>query len=251
MAALPAGAHSLLRPWLEPPPPPPESVAAPSTAPGGPRYPIESGERALPKLTESDPAIREAFAGLVDANALAKFFNLDDAVRRIVATIDNLPRETVAMRLNPVRPTAGTFVTSGKDEALAIAPRNAARYEPFLRVLEGVDMAKAVGVYVHFYPLFEQAYVELGYPLGHFNDRLVEVIDHLVETPEVEEPVKLVAPHVLYEYADPDLESLSAGRKVLVRMGNANAARGKAKRRELCAQLIATSARSPGSRSWT
>jgi len=37
-----------------------------------------------------------------------------------------------------------------------------------------VDAKKLVSVYVHLYPLFQQAYVGLGYPDGYFNDRLVQ-----------------------------------------------------------------------------
>jgi hypothetical protein len=81
--------------------------------------------------------------------------------------------------------------------------------------------------------LFQDAYVALGYPDGYFNDRLVEVIDHLLETPEVNDPIELVRPHVLYEYSDPNLEALSSGQKLLLRMGSDNAARIKGTLREL------------------
>ncbi len=244
VAAIAAGAYYFLRPRFEPPPLPPQSPR-PETPKSTPRFPIEAPQAPLPKLGQSDPAMREAFSGFFDAKALEKFFNLEDGVRRIVATVDNLPRETVAGRLNPVKPIGGPLVTTGKDETLAIGPRNAARYEPFVRLVEGIDTAKAVAVYVHFYPLFQEAYMELGYPTGYFNDRLVEVIDYLVETPEVEGPIKLVTPHVLYEFADPDLEALSAGRKLLVRMGSANAARLKAKLKDVRRELVASPARAP------
>jgi hypothetical protein len=49
--------------------------------------------------------------------------------------------------------------------------------------------------------------------------------------------VKLTQPRVFYEYADPNLESLSAGQKVLLRMGNANAAQMKKKMREFRALI--------------
>jgi hypothetical protein len=38
---------------------------------------------------------------------------------------------------------------------------------------------------------------------------------------------------VLYEYADPDLEALSSGQKLLLRMGNSNAERVKSALTEL------------------
>ena len=88
--------------------------------------------------------------------------------------------------------------------------------------------------------MFQAAYQELGYPQGYFNDRLVEVIDQLLATPEVAEPlaVKLVEvkgevastqPWTRYEFADPKLEALPAGSKMLLRMGSENAQRVKAK----------------------
>jgi len=59
------------------------------------------------------------------------------------------------------------------------------------------------------------------------------VIDHLLQTPDVTQPVKLVQPSVTYKYADPKLESLSSGQKLLIRMGPQNESAVKAKLREL------------------
>jgi hypothetical protein len=193
--------------------------------------------RPLPPLGASDPALHEAVRPLLGAQAFDKLLNVDDLVRRIVATVDNLPRDQVAARLNPAKPVGGLPATLGRDAALALSPDNAKRYAAHVRALELVDAQKAAAIYFHFYPLFQQAYVELGYPNGHFNDRLVEVIDHLLAAPEVKGPVKLTQPKVLYEFADPALEALSAGQKVLVRIGPENAARVKAKLRELRSQV--------------
>jgi hypothetical protein len=96
--------------------------------------------------------------------------------------------------------------------------------------MEQVDTQKLVQAYVRYYPLFQKAYQELGYPNGYFNDRLVEVIDHLLAAPDVPAPIALAQPKVLYEFADPALESRSAGQKILMRMGPVNEARVKAKK---------------------
>ena len=108
-----------------------------------------------------------------------------------------------------------------------------------MKFVEAVDVKRVVAVYARFYPLFQQAYVELGYPDGYFNNRLVQVIDHLLEAPVVEGPVKLVVRRVLPEYADPALESESAGRKILLRIGPENAAVVKARLRVLRKELTA------------
>ena len=233
-------------PWSRPPALPPaarvEAPPAPPapSAPQGPQHPIAAAEapQPLPTVRESDPAMRDAIAGLIGADAFQRFFEPEDILHRIVATIDSLPRKSYASRLDPVKTPAGAFATSGKDESLAIAPANAARYTPYVRALEAVDADKLVAAYVHFDPLFQKAYVDLGYPNGYFNDRLVEVIDNLLETPDVQGPVRLTVPHVLYEYADPDLQSRSAGQKVLLRMGRENAAKVKAKLREIRARVV-------------
>ena len=94
--------------------------------------------------------------------------------------------------------------------------------------------AKAVtGRIVRLGSLFQQAYEGLGYPSQYFNDRLVEVIDHLLATPDVTGPIQLARPSVMYVYADPALEGLSSGQKTLLRMGPQNAAAIKAKLTEL------------------
>jgi Protein of unknown function (DUF3014). len=130
------------------------------------------------------------------------------------------------------------MATQGKEATLAIAPQNSARYSPFVKLVEHVDMKKAAAAYKRFYPLFQQAYEELGYPGKYFNDRLVEAIDNLLDAPEIEGPIALTVPHVLYEYRDPDLESRSAGQKALMRMGRANEATVKAKLRELRQEVV-------------
>lgn len=198
-------------------------------------HPIESSATTpLPALSESDAALREMLAGLFGSAAFDQLFHPQDMVRHFVATIDNLPRKTVALRLMPVKPVPGAFRVRGPESNRSVAPDNAARYAPYVRAFEALDSAKIVAVYVRFYPLFQQAYGELGYPSGYFNDRLFEVIDHLLATPEVRAPIALAQPKVMYEYADPALEDdLSAGQKILVRMGPENEAKVKAKLREL------------------
>ena len=159
-------------------------------------------------------------------------------MRRIVATVDNLPRESYATRLNPVKPIGGPFVASGRDDTLAIAPANAARYAEFVKLAESVDAAQAVALYLRFYPLFQQAYRDLGYPDGYFNDRLVDVIDHLLAAPEVSGPDHARHAARALRIRERRLEERSAGQKAMLRMGPENAARLKAKLRELRAEIV-------------
>ena len=226
-----------LWPAPPPPPPPPAAKAAPAE-PTGPKYPVAQPAATLPTLADSDPTVLDALKGAIDPAVIAKLVVPESIIRNFVATVDNLTRDQVAMRLSPVHGPGGMLKTAGKDDSLAIAAANAARYTPYVDALDKTDPATIVAIYVRLYPLFQQAYVDLGFPNGYFNDRLIEVIDHLLAAPEPKAPVKLVAPHVLYEFADPDLESRSAGQKLLIRMGADNEARVKAKLREYRKQLV-------------
>lgn len=220
----------------------PPVVAPPTPAPSEPQthfpVPQESQEQPLPALGESDSAIQEALRGLWSGNTFERLFQLDGFIRRVVATIDNLPRKKLPLRLLPVRQAPGKFLTTGKDQGLAISRDNAARYGAYVRMADTVDARKLVALYVRFYPLFQQAYQDLGYPKGYFNDRLIEVIDDLLAAPEVQAPVQLVRPKVFYAFADPELEARSAGQKIMMRIGNENAAKIKAKLREIRDELI-------------
>ena len=233
---------------VEPPAPAPAPQApTPPTAAPAIQHPIgeasaDAKQASLPALGDSDKPLRDALAGVIPPASLEQYFLLDGLVRRVVATVDALPRRTtVPQRVLPVKPVPGPFATVGQAEGLLIAPQNAARYAPFVRLAESVDTGKLVAVYVRYYPLFQQAYVELGYPNGYFNDRLIAAIDDLLEAPDAAGPVPLTQPKVLYAYADPELEALSAGQKTMLRMGNENATRVKAKLRDIRRALTAKS----------
>lgn len=188
-----------------------------------------AGAPPLPKLAESDKDAGEGLAALLGKDAYARYFVSQDLVRRIVATVDNLPRKTYAQRLSPVKPVAGAFLVSGKDPERTIDAKNAARYTPYVRVLDAVDARKLVALYVRLYPLFQEAYQELGYPKAYFNDRLVQALDVMIATPSMPGQLRVTQPKVFYQYADENLEALPSGQKILLRIGPENAARVRAK----------------------
>jgi hypothetical protein len=175
---------------------------------------------------------------LFGAQAVLQHVVPERIVRNIVVTIDNVPRQQMALNQRPIKPTPGELVTAGADETLVLAPQNYARYEPFVTVARSVDAKTLVALYRGLQPLFQQAYEELGNPNASFNDRLVEVIEHLLATPNVPGEIRLVQPSVYYKFADERLERLSAGQKLLIRMGPSNAAVIKAKLRDIQAELL-------------
>ena len=149
-------------------------------------------------------------------------------------------------------------MASGDGHGQVISPDNAARYAPLVRFVELLDTGAAVTLYARIYPLFQQAYEELGFPGRYFNDRLIAVIDHLLLAPDPEAMPKIVLtevkgdlpssrPWVRYEFADPELQALSSGQKLLVRIGAVNERRLKSKLREFRLQIATGSVKKVGS----
>lgn len=145
-------------------------------------------------------------------------------------------------------PAPAHFLVVERDGVSYIAKGNADRYAAFVRFASGINTQAAVALYVRMYPMLQKAYESLGYPNKQFNNRLVEVIDQLLQTPEPEKPITLTLtqvqgpievkrPWVRYEYADADLQSRPAGQKILLRMGVQHTQTLKAKLRELRQQL--------------
>lgn len=229
---------------------------APAPAPAAEpaiQHPIEASAdtapRELPSIDQSDAVLARALTGLLGSKAVASFLQTDAFVRNAVATVDNLGRAHAAPRLWPVVPAPGRFSIQGSGEQSQVAPANAARYDAFVAFATSIDVARAAALYKAHYPLFQDAYRELGYPKGYFNDRLVAVIDQMLATPEAAGPlaVRLTEvkgpiegadrPWVRYEFADPALQALPAGSKMLLRMGPAHAQRLKAQLRQFRAAI--------------
>lgn len=229
----------------------PQPAPAPSAAMPAVRYPIEapvgaSAAQAEAAAAASAPAVsfKTALDALLGRAAVLQWLQLDDFARRLVATVDNLPREHAAAQLWPFNPTPGRFSPTETPQGAVIGSTNHARYAAFVDWVHGVDSRRAVAVYRSLYPLFQRAYEDLGFPGRHFNDRLVDVIDHLLATPEPAAPLAVhllevkgnvpsLRPWVRFEFSDPELQARSAGQKLLLRVGLANEQRLKAKLAEI------------------
>jgi hypothetical protein len=191
----------------------------------------------LPALANSDDFMLDALTGLIGDKSLIRFFHAEKIIHNIVATIINLTSNRAPMSVMPVEQAPGVFLAAGKEEDMIISPKNAARYTLYAKIAETINAKKLVEAYVGLYPLFQQAYEELGYPKKYFNDQLIETLDNLLDSPVIKEPIKLVQPNVLYQFADPDLESRSIGQRILMRTGSKNESVFKSKLREIKQEL--------------
>lgn len=216
----------------------PASAPAPAAQHPIPAQSTQGRSGALPALDDSDPTVLDALTRLLGQPAVQRFLVPKNLIRRIVVTVDNLPRAKVAAQLRPIQPTPGQTVVESQGGVTILSDRNFARYTPFVNAVRGVDAKSLAALYFRLYPLFQQAYESLGYPGKYFNDRLVEAIDSMLATPAAPGPVTLVQPKVFYQFADPKLEALPAGQKLLIRMGPQNAAVIEDKLRQFRALIV-------------
>jgi len=230
--------------------------ASPAASEPAIRHPLEAAPAAsevAPAQGDATPNWRNALIDNFGQAAVLRFVQTDDFARRFVVTVDNLARGHAAPALWPVNTTPGRFsVSGGSGELRNISPDNAARYTPMVQWMISVDAKRAAALYVRMYPQLQRAYEEAGYPGRYLNDRVVEVIDHLLATPdpapgaplvqltEVKGSVPSTQPWLRYEFADPQLQSLSSGQRILLRVGPQHRQMLKAKLAELRRQLVAT-----------
>ena len=207
----------------------------------------ELAELPLPPLAESDDHVTQTLGAVVGEAAVIQYFSAEDLVARTVATVDALGSRQVPGNIQSMTGPAGTFaavenpnprewVTNEMGDPIPqylSDPSGYRRYVNYVEMLEAVDTPTFIDLYERNYPLFQDAWRQLGYADDDFNSRLVEVIDELLATPEVEEPYELMKPEAVYMFVDEDLEALSAGQKIMLRMGSENASRVKSKLSEI------------------
>lgn len=221
-----------------------EPVSEEVVKPEGPRHPIDApaddeaeDTRPLPPLDESDNDFL-ARASAVFGRELEALLLRENVIDRLVATVDSLPRASVSEKIRPVQTLPTAFDAEGDESAMQISKDNARRYDAVVAQIVNADPDAMAAMYRRYYPLFQESYERLGYPDGYFNDRLIEVIDHLLETPRPKGPLMLKRPSVLYEFADPELEKLSAGQKLMLRLGNEHGEKLRGVLRELRARIV-------------
>lgn len=213
--------------------------------------PLDSeADVSLPEPEDTDSIVRAEMRELFGAASVESLLVPKDIVRRFVITVDSLDRDPVPLWLRPVRRVPGIFAvekavtepaSGGQGDdfrpeqvRLTTSEQNLRRYAPLMKMVDRIDVSAFATVYKRYYPLIQDSYDQIGNPDSrYFNDRFVEIIDHLLETPEVEGAIELAQPKVLYKFADPDLERRSHGQKALLRIGPSNAGKVKEKLRSL------------------
>lgn len=182
---------------------------------------VVTPEPAIPALDDSDTEVRQRLLALDWRPGLASLFVTEDMLRSFAVHVDNIAQGQLAAGSALLQPLEQKF-TVEDGAKLQLDEASFKRYEPYIQLLESVKPAQLVALFNRYEPLLQQAYAELGYPDQLFKNKLIEAIDELLATPEVNYPLALERPAVVYVFADPAIEQLPAAQKQMIRLGPDN-----------------------------
>jgi hypothetical protein len=205
--------------WLGHAQPPPAPLA-PTTATEITRAPTRPQREPLqlPPLVDSDAMLRDLFSTLSKHPLLAHVLAQRGIVRAATLAVVQIgDGRTPAVPLAALRPTDRVAIDGGAIGR--VDPGSYARWNGAVRALTSINPSDAARVYVNLKPLFDQAYRELGYPDGDFDEAIVRAIRMLKQTPDPpSDPVLLKRP-AYYEHEDAALRNLAPVQKQLLLTG--------------------------------
>ncbi|MEH6470042.1 MAG: DUF3014 domain-containing protein [Halopseudomonas sp.] len=176
-------------------------------------------------LNSSDSPFRSALAQLDPTQQLLNWLVDEELIRKLVVTIDNMASGSIPRKHSLLLPMNDRFRASEKGPQTWLDGYNYSRYNTYVELLSAIDSRQWIELYRHYYPQMQQAYAELGYPRKAFHDRVLLALDHLLQSPVSSRALALAQPSVMYTFADPELEQLSAVHKQMLRLGPVNARR--------------------------
>jgi len=216
--------------------PPPRAAASPT---GIQREPGDNIP--LPPIDETDPLVRELVAKLSSHPKIAAWLTTDKLIRNFAVVVVNIgDGQTPTTHLRAI-PLSAPFAASADSGSGVITSASYRRYDAYADAIAALDARGSAHLYATLKPRIQDAYRDLGYPQGDFDEAVKRAFSELLQVPVVEGPVAVRRTAVTYIYEDPRLETLSAAQKHLLRMGPRNIRLVQAKLREIAPYLgIAT-----------
>lgn len=217
---------------------PPTVTPAPTTAPDtaqGSRRP-QRQPIVLPSLADSDAMLRALAATLSRHPLLARWLVTRGLVRTVTLAIVQIgdgktPSEPLVLLRPPTR-----LDISGAASG-PVTPASYVRWAAATDALLSIPATDAAQVYVNMKPLFDEAYRDLGYPGGDFDQAIAKAIRTLEATPASPSELVLMRREGYFEHTDATLMSIPPVQKQLLLMGPENRSRIMAWLRRLAATL--------------
>jgi hypothetical protein len=205
----------LEEPTVEPPPPPP------------PPAPVEDP---LPRLEESDDAVRDAVGDIPLGTAGQQYLIPGNIIERSASVVYLMAQGDVPYKLLPVSRPKATFSISDDGTQVVTDPAGFERYDALTQWLQSLDLESLLSSLEWFIPLFREAWSYYGEDPAAFDMAVVMTLDLVIATPEVDlSEARLIRKEAVWIFEDPAIEGLAPIQKQVLRMGPENAEIVKAK----------------------
>jgi len=206
----------LEEPAVEPPPPPPAPVEEP-----------------LPRLEESDDAVRDAVGDIPLGTAGQQYLVPGNIIERSASLIYLMAQGDVPYKLLPVSRPKAAFPISDDGTQVVTDPAGFERYDALTQWLQSLDLKSLLSSLEWFIPLFREAWSYYGEDPAAFDMAVVMTLDLVIATPEVDlSEAPLIRKEAVWIFEDPAIEGLAPIQKQVLRMGTENAEIVKAKATE-------------------
>lgn len=200
----------------EPPPPPPEPVEDP-----------------LPRLEESDDAVRDAVGDIPLGTAGQQYLMPGNIIERSASLIYLMAQGDVPYKLLPVSRPKAAFPIRDDGTQVVTDPAGFERYDALTQWLQSLDLESLLSSLEWFIPLFKEAWSYYGEDPAAFDMAVVITLDLVIATPEIDlSEARLTRKEAVWIFEDPAIEGLAPIQKQVLRMGPENAKILKAKAAE-------------------
>ena len=200
----------------EPPPPPPEPVEDP-----------------LPRLEESDDAVRDAVGDIPLGTAGQQYLIPGNIIERSASLIYLMAQGDVPYKLLPVSRPKAAFPIRDDGTQVVTDPAGFERYDALTQWLQSLDLESLLSSLEWFIPLFREAWSYYGEDPAAFDMAVVITLDLVIATPEIDlSEARLIRKEAVWIFEDPAIEGLAPIQKQVLRMGPENAKILKAKAAE-------------------
>ena len=228
-APLPAPVVTAPEPKTSTPEPEPVAAPAPLAEPVIPEPVVEP----LPRLEESDEAVRDAIGSIPLGNAGQQYLMPGNIIERSASLIYLMAQGDVPYKLLPVARPKGAFPISDDGTRVIVDPAGFARYDAMGQWLRSLDIDALLVALDWFLPLFREAWSYYGEDEDAFDPAVLMTLDMIISTPQIDlSEARLIRKEAVWIYEDPTIEALAPLQKQVLRMGPDNAAVMRAKAAE-------------------
>ena len=218
-----------------PPEPPPAPVVTEieEPAPEPPPLPPEPVEEPLPRLEESDDAVRDAVGDIPLGTAGQQYLIPGNIIERSASLIYLMAQGDVPYKLLPVSRPKAAFPISDDGTQVVTDPAGFERYDALTQWLQSLDLESLLSSLEWFIPLFREAWSYYGEDPAAFDMAVVMTLDLVIATPEIDlSEARLIRKEAVWIFEDPTIEGLAPIQKQVLRMGPENAEVVKSKAAE-------------------